>query len=59
MRTRQRQHGRGVGVANDYVDTTKATHTLLENFEGFSQILKEQSGEKKYLGVFTNPLAII
>ena len=34
-------------------------HTLLENFEGFSQILKEQSGEKKYLGVFTHPIAII
>ena len=28
--------------------------TLFENFEGFSQILKEQSGEKSYLDVFVN-----
>ena len=33
--------------------------TLLKNFEGFSQSLKEQSGEKRHLGVFTNPIAII
>ena len=39
--------------------TDKATRTLLENFEGFSQIFKEQSGEKRYLGVFTNPIAIM
>ena len=40
--------------------TDKATRTLLENIEGFSQIFKEQSGEKRYvyLGVFTNPIAI-
>ena len=30
-----------------------------ENFEGFSQILKEQSSEKMYLGVLTNPIAIV
>ena len=29
----------------DYVDTTMTTWTLLENLEGFSQILKEQSGK--------------
>ena len=46
-------------VVNKYADTDKTTQTLLENFEGFSQILKEQSGEKKYLGLFTNPIAII
>ena len=28
--------------------------TLLENFEGFSQILKEQSAQKRYLDVFTH-----
>ena len=28
------------------------TLTPTANIEGFSQILKEQSGEKKYLGVF-------
>ena len=33
--------------------------TLFENFEGFSQILKEKSGKKGYLGVFTHPIAII
>ena len=43
----------------DYRDTTMTTGTLLENFEGFSQILKEQSGEKRYLGVFTHPIAIL
>ena len=62
MRTRcqlcQRLRGHGVGVVNNYANTDKTTRTLLENFEGFSQILKEQSGEKRYLGVFTNPIAI-
>ena len=33
--------------------------TLFENFEGFSQILKEQSGDNSYLDVFTHPIAII
>ena len=43
-----------------YADSTeKTTRTLLENFEGFSHILKEHSGEKRYLGVFSNPTAII
>ena len=46
-------------IVLDYADTDKTTRTLSENFEGFSQILKEQSGEKMYLGVFTNPTAII
>ena len=40
-----------VRVVNDYVDTDKTTLTLLENLKGFSQILKEQSGEKKFLKV--------
>ena len=35
------------------------TQTLFENFEGFSQILNEQSGNKMYLGMFTHPIAII
>ena len=55
----QRLRRHCVSVVNDYADTDKTTWTLSENFEGFSQILKEQSGEKKYLGVFTNPIAII
>ena len=42
----QRLRRHGVGVVNDYADTTRTTQTLLENFEGFSHILKEQSGEK-------------
>ena len=46
-------------MVNDYVDMDKTTPTLSENFEGFSQILKEQSGGKRYLGVFTTPIAII
>ena len=44
---------------NGYADTTKTTRTLLENFEGFSQIPKEQSGKISYLGEFTCPIAII
>ena len=40
-------------------DMDKTTQKLLENFEGFSQILKKQSVEKRYLGLFTNPIAII
>ena len=46
-------------VVIDYADTSMTTWTLFENFEGFSQILKEQSGKKRYLGVFTHPIAII
>ena len=34
------------GVVIDYADTDKTMRKLLENFEGFSQILKEQSGKK-------------
>ena len=45
--------GHHVGVV---VDMTKTMRTLSVNFEGFSQILKEQSGEKRYLGVFTHPI---
>ena len=55
----QRLRRHGVGIVNNNADTDKTTRTLSENFEGFSQILKEQSGEKRYLGVFTNPIAII
>ena len=33
--------------------------TLFENFEGLSQILKEQSGKILYLGVFTYLIAKI
>ena len=49
--------GHGVGVVK--ADTSMTMWTLFENFEGFSQILKEQSGKKRYLGVFTHPMAII
>ena len=35
------------------------TQTLFENFEGFLQMLKEQSGKKRCLGVLTHPTAII
>ena len=48
----QRLGRHDVGVVNDYID--KTMWTLSENFEPFSQILKEQSGVKRYLGVFTN-----
>ena len=48
-----------VSVVNDYKDTNKTMGTLSENFTGFSQILQEQSGEKRYLGVFTHPIAIV
>ena len=41
-----RQHYDGVVV--DYMDTDKSMQTLSENFEGFSQILKEQPGKKWY-----------
>ena len=41
------QYMHRVGVVNDYADTTMTTQTLSENFEGFSQILKEQSGDKR------------
>ena len=36
-----------------------AKWTLFENFEGFSQLLKEQSDKKIYLDVFTHSIAII
>ena len=35
-------------VVVDYADTSMTTRTLFENFEGFSQILKEQSGKKVF-----------
>ena len=38
--------GHSVGVDVDYADTDKNTCPLSENFEGFSQILKEHSGKK-------------
>ena len=47
----QRLRGHGVSAVNDYPDTDKTMRTLLKNFKGFSQILKEQCGEKMYLGV--------
>ena len=40
------------GHDKDYADT-------FWNLEGFSQILKEQSGEKRYLSVFTHTIARI
>ena len=52
-----RRHG--VSVVKDYPDTDKTTRTLSENFRGFSLILKEQAGEKRCLGVFTNVIEII
>ena len=55
----KRLHNQGVNKVSGYADTDKTTKKLSGNFEGFSQILKEQSGEKRYLGVFTNPIAII
>ena len=49
----------GVGVVNNYEDKTITAQTPTANFEDFTQDLKEQSGEKKYLGVFRYPIAII
>ena len=49
----------GVGVVNDYADTSMTMQTLFENFEVLSQILKEQSGKILYLGVFTYLIAKI
>ena len=70
----QRLHGHRVSIVNDYVDTVsvkivvdyadtmlasyKTTQTLSKNIEGFSQILKEQSGER-VLGCVYKPKAII
>ena len=51
-RTQCRRSQRLRGHINEYADT-------FENFEGFAQILKEQSGKKRYLGVFTHTIAII
>ena len=48
-----------VRVFNDYADTDKTSRTLLENWEGFQHILKEQSGKKRYFAVFKHPIAII
>ena len=38
--------GHGVGVVNNYADTSMTMITLFENFEGFSQISKKQLGKK-------------
>ena len=45
-RRSQQLRGHGVGVVNNYADTSMTMITLFENFEGFSQILKEQLGKK-------------
>ena len=52
-------YGDKVGIVNNYTDTNKTTWTLLASVEGFLRILKEHSGEKRFLGVFKNPIAII
>ena len=47
----------GVSIVNYYADTDKTTQTLLENFEGFSPILKEKSGKTitwKHLHTYSN-----
>ena len=47
----------------DFADTVSAKLltmlTPIANFEGYTQILKDQSRKKKYFGVFTCPLAVI
>ena len=48
-----------VRVVVDYADTSMTKRAVNENFDGFSQILKEQFGRKRYLSVFTHPIAII
>ena len=48
-----------VRVVVDYTNTSMTMRTVNENFDGFSQILKEQFGRKRYLSVFTHPIAII
>ena len=53
-----RPRGHGVGVVIEYADTDKTILTLSKSFEYFSPILQEQSGEKRYLYVFTQPIAI-
>ena len=57
----QRLHRHGVSIVNTYAETVLAksttTRKLFAKFEGFSQILKEQSDEKIYLHVFTHPIA--
>ena len=62
MRTRfqhsQQLRGKGVGIVNDYKHRQDPADTF-GKLEGFSQILNEQSGEKRLLGVLTNPIAII
>ena len=42
----QRLCRHSVGIVNDYADTSMTSQTLFEYFEGFLQILKEQSGKK-------------
>ena len=41
-----RGYGVGVVIEHANIDMTMTTRTLLENFEGFSQILKVKSGKK-------------
>ena len=59
LQTRCQQSRKLCGHGNDYADTAMTTRTLLDNLDGFSQILKGHSSEKKFLGVFTYPIALI
>ena len=48
-----------VHVVKDYADTTMTTRSSTIHFDVRLLVLKDQSGEIKYFGVFTYPVAII
>ena len=47
-----------MGIVNNYSETSMTTRTLLENFESFSQILKNNQAKKRTYNL-TYPIAII
>ena len=47
-----------VNIVVDFADTTMTTLKITVNFDVFSITLKEESGEIKYLGVFTYLIAL-
>ena len=55
---RQKQFHEILSFAKVFAKIREDTFWTKKNFEGFSQILKEQSG-KKGIWVFTHPIAMI
>ena len=51
--------GHDVCVVVDYADTDKTTQTLSKTLKASHRFLRNNQEKKRYLGVLSNPIAII